>query len=158
MIPSLFNNIHFIIYVAHFYVCIDHKISLGAAEINAVTWHIQGLFQPDMDKLSAGDKDEDLQGEVTELLIAVFSVFLKAASWLVEKARRPITGVWDRSKVNSIVRPGNSFLVKTSISVNDGWGAEAWVSQWYWWWDDIGGATSVEHLVTTSFNIFKASL
>lgn len=106
------------------------------------TCDIHGLFQPDSGAVSAGLNEHDLLGEA-----AVFSIEPLSSSLF--KNLLPITGVWDRSNVKSIVRPlnnyslaikireivshnkpGNSFFVNTSISVKPGCGAvEIEVSQ-----------------------------
>jgi len=48
--------------------------------------------------LSAGDKDTDRLGEAADPPLGPFSSALT-------RNRRPITGVWERSNVKSIVRP-----------------------------------------------------
>lgn len=56
----------------------------------------------------------------------------------------------------SHVLPGNSFLVNISVSVKLGWGEVSEGSQ-EGPCTDVGGATRVEDLVTTSFRIFRDS-
>jgi len=63
------------------------------------TWQVQGLFHPDSCPLSAGERDADLRGEAP---IGPLSSF-------VCRYLRPITGVCDKSNVNSIVLPGSSW-------------------------------------------------
>jgi hypothetical protein len=48
-------------------------------------------------------------------------------------------------------------LVKISLSVKEGCGEVAEVSQGGGW-TEVGGATNVDERVTTNFNIFSASL
>jgi hypothetical protein len=67
----------------------------------------------------------------------------------MDKVRKP-------SKSGAYI-PGNSFLVNISLSVNEGCGEVADVSQWGVW-REVGGATNVDDRVTTNFNIFSASL
>lgn len=61
-----------------------------------------------------------------------------------------------KNVLKNSVLPGNSFLVNISVSVKLGCGDAIEDSQ-----DDpctdVGGATKVEDLVTTSFNILRAS-